>query len=141
MKFAKCKTPKKLISSLYSPTMRKEPANPLETPSAVFWRQMCRKYLPISHCNPRFQGRGLHEFIDRRYRRCCRYQREQRVVLTDERFGRLIGELVEIQSCWSYFELRIRVSQGRFKNMALKVGKDVTEIRLAKPTPLSPTLF
>jgi len=97
MKFAKCKTPKKLISSLYSPTMRKEPANPL--------------------------------------------QREQRVVLTDERFGRLIGEIVEIQSCWSYFELRIRVSQGRFKNMALKVGKDVTEIRLAKPTPLSPTLF
>lgn len=56
MKFAKCKTPKKLISSLYSPTMRKEPANPLETPSAVFWRQMCRKYLPISIAIQDFKG-------------------------------------------------------------------------------------
>lgn len=119
-----------------------EPANLIETEYAVFWRAMCHKYLPYGHCYQRFQqNRALSEYIDQRYRRCCKFHNGQEVVLTDTRFGRIIGTIKNVQSCWSFFELNIKVSQGNLSGQVVKVGQYVTEIRLAQKQPVAPTLF
>lgn len=119
-----------------------EPANLLETPYAVFWRAMCHKYLPYGHCNKRFQqNRTLPEYIDKRYRRCCKFTAGQKVVLTDTHYGRFTGTIKSIQSCWSFFELNITVSQGKLKGKVIKVGKCITDICLVQSQPKFPTLF
>ncbi len=138
MKFAPGKTPKRLLSGLVPYT---GPANLLETPSAFFWRNMYCKYLPFSHENPRLTRSGLGEYIDRRYRQCCRFRRGQQVVLTDREYGRIIGKIQSVQSCWSFFEIYVKVSQGKYKDQVLKLGRNIAEIRLAQAIPDSPSLF
>lgn len=115
--------------------------NQLDTPYADFWRSMCRKYLPNAHSNPRLTHNRLGDYIDRRYRMCCRFNVGQRVIITDEHFGKICGTIREIRSCWSFFELMMEITQGKYNGRIIKVGNHISEIKLAEPIPVSSDLF
>ena len=116
-------------------------ANPLETPHAVFWRKMCLKYLPLGYCNPRIIKNHLGDYIDHRYRQCCRFQAGQDIVFNDKNYGKARGVIRKINSCWSFFELDVEITQGKYNRQILKIGNSITEIKLAQQAPFTPNLF
>ena len=118
-----------------------EPANVLETTQAVFWRNMCRKYLPTAHCNPRLVQSQLGDYIDHRYRQCCRYHAGQEIVFIDRYYGKLRAIIRNVQSCWSFFELKVEITQGRYKRQIFKIGNNISEIKPAQKAPSSQQLF